>query len=50
MGRGWSLLWACVVLCFKACKEAVQVVEQRDVALTALWRGLVVRDRLDALP
>ena len=29
-------LWACVVCCFEPCKEAVEVVEQRDVVVAGL--------------
>ena len=50
VGGGWSFLWVCVDCGFKPCKEAVEVVEQRDVVDADLWRGLVVCDRLNALP
>ncbi len=50
MGGRWGLLWMCVVLCFKTCKEAVEVVEQRDVAVAELWRRFIVCDGLNALP
>ena len=50
MGGERSLLWACVVLCFKTCKEAVEVVEQRDVAVAELWCGFIVCDGMNALP
>src|SRR4029434_3030034 len=33
---GWSFLWACVICCFEPCKEAVEVVEQRDVVVAGL--------------
>jgi hypothetical protein len=50
VGKEWSFLWACVVSCFEPCKEAVEVVEQRDVVIADLWRGLVVCDGPNALP
>lgn len=49
MWRWWCFLWASGVLFLKACKEAVQVVEQSDVALTASWCDFVICDGLNAL-
>lgn len=52
-GRGggrWGLTWMRVVLCFKTCKEAVEVVERRDVAVAELRRRFIVCDGLNALP
>ena len=37
LGGWWSLPWTCVVLCFTPGKEAVEVFEQRDVAVADLW-------------
>lgn len=38
------------VLCFKPYKEAIEVIEQRDVAVRSLWCRFIVCDHLDALP
>lgn len=46
----WSLLWTCVILCFKLCKEAVEVVEQRDIAVADLWLGFIICESLNTLP
>ncbi|XP_061127259.1 uncharacterized protein LOC133147276 [Syngnathus typhle] len=48
--RGSGLQRASAVLSVEASKEAVDIVEQTDVALTASQRALVVRDGLNALP
>nr|XP_049575848.1 uncharacterized protein LOC125968620 [Syngnathus scovelli] len=47
---GSGLQRASAVLGVEASKEAVQIVQQTDVALTAPRRGLVVRDGLNAPP
>ncbi len=49
-GRRWSLLCSGAVLCLKASKEGVQLVQQGDSAGTGLWWGLVVRNGLYPLP
>ncbi len=49
-GRRWSLLCSGTVLCLKASKEGVQLVQQGDGAFTGLWWGLVVRNSLYPLP
>ena len=36
VGGGWSFLRYCVVYCLEPCKEAVEVVEQRDVVVAGL--------------
>ena len=37
-------------MCLKASEEGVQLVQQRDVAVTGPWWGLVVRNGLYPLP
>ncbi len=37
-------------MCLKASKEGIQLVQQRDGAVTGLWWGLVVRNGLYSLP
>ncbi len=49
-GRRWSLLCSGAVLCLKASKEGIQLVQQGDGAITGLWWGLVVRNGLNPLP
>ncbi len=49
-GRRWSLLCSGAVLCLKASKEGIQLVQQGDGAVTGLWWGLVVRNGLYPLP
>ncbi len=49
-GRRWSLLCSGAVLCLKASKEGIQLVQQGDGAVTGLWWGLVVRNGLNPLP
>ncbi len=49
-GRRWSLLCSGAVLCLKASKEGIQLVQQEDGAVTGLWWGLVVRNGLNPLP
>ncbi len=49
-GGGWSLLCSGAVLCLKASKEGIQLVQQGDGAVTGLWWGLVVRNGLNPLP
>ncbi len=49
-GRWWSLLCSGAVLCLKASKEGIQLVQQGDGAVTCLWWGLVVRNGLNPLP
>ncbi len=49
-GRRWSLLCSGAVLCLKASKEGIQLVQQGDGAVTGLWWGLVVRNGLYSLP
>ncbi len=39
-GRRWSLLCSGAVLCLKASKEGIQLVQQGDGAVTGLWWGL----------
>ncbi len=38
------------VLCLKASKEGIQLVQQGDGAVTGLWWGLIVRNGLYSLP
>ncbi len=40
-GRRWSLLCSGAVLCLKASKEGIQLVQQGDGSVTGLWWGLV---------
>ncbi len=40
-GRRWSLLCSGAVLCLKASKEGIQLIQQGDGAVTGLWWGLV---------
>ncbi len=47
-GRRWSLLCSGAVLCLKASKEGIQLVQQGDGA--GLWWGLVVRNGMNPLP
>ncbi len=44
-----SLLCSGAVLCLKASKEGIQLVQQGDGAVTGLWWGLVVRNGLLSL-
>ncbi len=45
---GVAVIYA--VLCLKASKEGIQLVQQGDGAVTGLWWGLVVRNGLYSLP
>ncbi len=49
-GRRCSLLCSGAVLCLKASKEGIQLIQQGDGAVTGLWWGLVVRNCLNPLP
>ncbi len=49
-GRRWSLLCSGAVLCLKASKEGIQLIQQGDGAVTGLWWGLIVRNGLYSLP
>ncbi len=40
----------CAVLCLKASKEGIQLVQQGDGAVTGLWWGLIVCNGLYSLP
>ncbi len=46
----WSPGGSGAVLCLKASKEGIQLVQQGDGAVTGLWWGLVVRNGLNPLP
>ncbi len=49
-GRRWSLLCSGAVLCLKASKEGIQLVQQGDGAVTGMCWGFVVRNGLYSLP
>lgn len=46
---GWEVLFFSVVVCLKASKEVIQLIQQRKRAVAGLQRRLVVHDSLDPM-